>query len=192
LAPPLVWGVRALSGLHLKHAMWRAFAWPLGAVLTSAGLGIMPAFKSLSAHVGQVYGQGWIAIALPLLLLVAGLPLSFLATGLKLTPILRAIVNVPAAALWLGSLIKMPEFSFRRARDYDEEDHEPAFDDDFEHEDDAYALDVAPEPIAATRLAERRESRIKREEAKKALATGKRGRQPALDLVSGEYQLPAL
>src|SRR5258707_7340445 len=38
LAPPLVWGVRALMGHHLKHAMWRAFAWPLGAVLAAAGL----------------------------------------------------------------------------------------------------------------------------------------------------------
>ncbi|HJW40554.1 MAG TPA: DNA translocase FtsK 4TM domain-containing protein [Rhizomicrobium sp.] len=207
LAPPLVWGIRALSGLHLKHAMWRAFAWPLGTVLTAAGLGIVPAFASLpaqnggligiavgalSAHVGQVYGQGWIAIALPLLLLLGGLPLSFFATGLRLTPILRGMANVPAAAIWASSLLKMPEFSFRRARDYDEEDDEPAFDDDIEHDDGAYALDVAPEPIAAARLAERRESRIKREEAKKALATGKRGRQPALDLVSGEYQLPAL
>ncbi len=33
---------------------------------------------------------------------------------------------------------------------------------------------------------------VKREEAKRALAPGKRAKQPALDLVSGEYQLPAL
>ncbi|MEI9990682.1 MAG: DNA translocase FtsK 4TM domain-containing protein [Rhizomicrobium sp.] len=114
LAPPLVWGVRALRGLHLKHAMWRAFAWPLGTLLLAAGLGVLPAFKSLpaqdggligiaaasmSAHVAQVYGRGWIAIALPVLLLLAGLPLSFLATGLRLTPILRGLANVPAAGL---------------------------------------------------------------------------------------------
>ena len=208
LAPPLVWGVRALRGLHLKHAMWRAFAWPLGTLLLAAGLGILPAFKSLpaqdggligiaaasmSAHVAQVYHQGWIAFALPLLLLGAGLPLSFLATGLRLKPMLRSAANLPAALVWAGSLVKMPHFSFRKAHDYDEEEYEPTLDDAPEHEDAGYALDVAPEPIAATRLAERRESRVRREEAKKAGATNiKRAKQPALDLVSGEYQLPAL
>ncbi|MEJ0027950.1 MAG: DNA translocase FtsK 4TM domain-containing protein [Rhizomicrobium sp.] len=209
LAPPIVWGVRALRGLHLKHAMWRAFAWPLGTLLLAAGLGILPAFKSLpaqdggligiaaasmSAHVALVYRQPWIAIALPVLLLVAGLPLSFLATGLRLTPILRGLANVPATVLWAGSLLKMPKFSFRKAEhNYDEEEFEPEFDEESEPEDEGYALDVAPEPIAATRLAERRESRVKREEAKKAAATNiKRPKQPALDLVSGEYQLPAL
>src|ERR1700744_5895814 len=30
LAPPPFWGVRALTGKHLSHAMWRAFAWPMG------------------------------------------------------------------------------------------------------------------------------------------------------------------
>jgi len=206
LAPPLVWGIRALRGLHLKHAMWRAFAWPLGTLLTAAGLGILPAFKSLpaqdggligiaaqsmSVHVAQVYHQGWIALALPLLLLAAGLPLSFLATGLRLKPMLRGAANVPAAFVWAGSLLKMPKFSFRKSHDYDEEEFEPEFDEEIE--DEGYALDIAPEPIAAARLAERRESRVKREEAKKAAATNiKRAKQPALDLVSGEYQLPAL
>ncbi|HEY4944464.1 MAG TPA: DNA translocase FtsK 4TM domain-containing protein [Rhizomicrobium sp.] len=205
LAPPLVWGVRALRGRYLSHTMWRAFAWPLGSVLTAAGLGVFPAFLSLpagtggligiavaalSAHVGQVYGQGWIAIAMPLLLLLAGLPLSFLATGIRLRPLLRGMANVPAAFLWAGSLLRIPSFSFRKARDYDEDDHEPELDD--ESEDEAYALNMAPEPIAAARLAERRESRVKREEARRAATTPKRARQPALDLVSGEYQLPAL
>ena len=208
LAPPLVWGIRALRGLHLKHAMWRAFAWPLGTLLLAAGLGVLPAFKSLpaqdggligiaatsmSAHVALVYHQNWIALALPLLLLLAGLPLSFLATGLRLKPILNSAANIPAAFLWAGSQLKMPNFSFHKARDYDEEEYEPELDDEPEHEDAGYALDMAPEPIAATRLAERREGRVKREEAKKAAATNiKRAKQPALDLVSGEYQLPAL
>ncbi len=209
LAPPMVWGIRALLGHHMKHAMWRAFAWPLGALLLAAGLGVLPAFlplpaqnggvigiaaHALSTHVAQVYGQGWIAIALPLLLLAAGLPLAFLATGLRLRPILRGVANVPAAFVWAASLVKMPGFSFGKAHDYDEEDHEPSFDDDAEDDGGAgYALDVAPEPIAAARLAERREGRVKREEAKKAQASNiRRARQPALDLVTGDYQLPAL
>ena len=70
----------------------------------------------------------------------------------------------------------------------DEEYHE------FEDEnDDGYHLDVAPEPIAAARLAERRESRVKRDEA--AAYPGARqacGKQTALNLASGEYHLPAL
>jgi len=208
LAPPLVWGARALFGKSLSHTMWRAFAWPLGTVLSAGGLGVLPALASLpaqnggvtgiavtalSAHVAQVYGQGWIAIVLPLFLLAAGLPLAFLATGLRLNPMLRGIANIPAAAVWAGSLLKMPNFAFRSARDYDEEDHEPEFDDDAHDDAEGYALDMAPEPIAAARLAERQQSRIKREEARKAAATNiKRARQPALDLVSGEYQLPAL
>ena len=72
--------------------------------LLAAGLGVLPApiampagsggliglaAAGLSAHVGQVYGQHWIGIALPLLLLIAGLPLAFLATGLRVQPILR-------------------------------------------------------------------------------------------------------
>jgi S-DNA-T family DNA segregation ATPase FtsK/SpoIIIE len=205
LAPPMVWGVRALMGRHLSHTMGRAFAWPLGCVLFAAGLGILPApmtlpagtggligiaVASLSAHVGQVYGQHWIGIVLPLLLLLAGMPLSFVATGLRARPVLRALANIPAALLWAGSLLKIPSFSFRKTADYDEDEHEPEFDE--ESDEDGYALNVRPEPIAATRLAERRESRVKREEARKALAPVKRGKQPALDLVSSEYQLPAL
>ena len=205
LAPPMVWGVRALMGRHLSHTMGRAFAWPLGCVLFAAGLGILPApmtlpagtggligiaVASLSAHAGQVYGQQWIGIVLPLLLLLAGMPLSFVATGLRARPVLRALANIPAALLWAGSLLKIPSFSFRKTADYDEDEHEPEFDEEFD--EDGYALNVRPEPIAATRLAERRESRVKREEARKALAPVKRGKQPALDLVSSEYQLPAL
>jgi S-DNA-T family DNA segregation ATPase FtsK/SpoIIIE len=88
----------------------------------------------------------------------------------------------------------MPSVSFRRTKDYDEaDDHEPELD-DADHDDaESYALNVAPEPIAATKLAERRETRVKREEARKAGGTTtKRARQAGLDLVGGEYQLPAL
>ncbi|MEI9996281.1 MAG: DNA translocase FtsK 4TM domain-containing protein [Rhizomicrobium sp.] len=204
LGPPLVWGARALMGLHLSHTMWRAFAWPLGTLLLAAGLGVVPALLTLPAGNGGVIGlaaaslsvktaaafhQGWIAAAMPVLLLLAGLPLSFLATGLRLQPILRSVANVPAAFVWIGAHLKMP--NLRKAHDYDEEESEPELDE--AQEEDAYALDVAPEPIAATRLAERRENRVRREEAKKTATTNiKRAKQPALDLVSGEYQLPAL
>src|SRR6202012_2221914 len=88
LAPPAFWGVRALSGKHLQHAILRAFAWPLGTLFVSAGLGVIPgphslpagsggliglAAKGLSANVAHVYGVpslGWI---LPLILLIVGL-----------------------------------------------------------------------------------------------------------------------
>ena len=205
LVPPMVWGVRALMGQHLTHTMGRAFAWPLGTVLFAAGLGVLPApmtlpagtggligiaVAALSAHVGLVYHQAWIGIVLPLILMFSGMPLAFVATGLKARPILRFLANIPAALLWAGSMLHIPRASSAHAAEYDEDDHEPEFENDSDEE--GYSLDVAPEPIAATRLAERRESRVKREEARKALAPVKRVKQPALDLVSSEYQLPAL
>jgi len=205
LAPPMVWGLRALMGRHLSHTMGRAFAWPLGTVLFAAGLGVFPAplnlpagtggligiaAAALSAHAGQVYDAHWIAIALPSLLLAAGLPLAFVATGLRLRPILFGFANVAAFFYWLGSKLRIPRVSARAAPVYDEEESE--FEHDEESDAEGYSLNVAPEPIAATRLAERRESRIKREEAKKALVPARLRKQPALDLVSSEYQLPAL
>ena len=39
LAPLAVWGTRALMGQTMRHAVARAFAWPLGTVLLAAGLG---------------------------------------------------------------------------------------------------------------------------------------------------------
>src|ERR1700744_3485048 len=97
LAPPAFWGVRALSGKHLKHAILRAFAWPLGTLFVAAGLGIISGpdslptkgaggligltAKGLSAHAALAYGTPWLATVLPLFLLLAGLPLAFLATG---------------------------------------------------------------------------------------------------------------
>jgi S-DNA-T family DNA segregation ATPase FtsK/SpoIIIE len=205
LAPPLVWGLRALMGRHLSHTMGRAFAWPLGTVLFAAGLGVFPAplslpagtggliglaAASLSTHVAQVYGAHWIAVALPLLLFAAGLPLAFVATGLRARPILLGFANVAAFFYWIGTKLRIRRPSVHIARDYDEEDSE--FEHDEESDAEGYALSMAPEPIAATRLAERRESRVKREEAKKALAPVRLRKQPALDLVSSEYQLPAL
>ena len=125
LAPPACWGLRALAGKSLRHAMWRLVAWPLGTLTIAAGLGIFPAPSSLpaglggmigiaaaglSAHTGQVYGHGWIGIALPLFLLLAGLPLAFLATGLRFMPLARAGANIPAALWWAGKKVKIPSF----------------------------------------------------------------------------------
>jgi len=206
IAPLAVWGARAMMGKGLSRAIWRAVAWPLGTVCVAAGLGLLPTIRSLpagaggwigiaathlSAHVGQVYGQNWIGTALPLMLLIAGLPLAFIATGLRFSRLLRHMGTGAAAVYWLGGKVKLPKASLRRepTYDYDDEDVEP--DTEAEDDRDGYTLDVAPEPIAAARLAERRETRIKRDEARKAQAKAK-PRQPALNLASGEYQLPSL
>jgi S-DNA-T family DNA segregation ATPase FtsK/SpoIIIE len=148
------------------------------------------AAAALSAHVGQVYAAHWVATALPLLLLAAGLPLAFVATGLRFRPILLGFANVAALFYWLGSRLRIPRFSVRSTPVYDEEESE--FEQDEESDAEGYSLSMAPEPIAATRLAERRESRVKREEARKAQAPARLRKQPALDLVSSDYQLPAL
>jgi S-DNA-T family DNA segregation ATPase FtsK/SpoIIIE len=204
LAPLAVWGARAVLGKGLSRAVWRAIAWPIGTVLVAAGLGWLPnpqalpagmggwigiAAASLSEHAGQFYGQRWLGIALPLLLLIAGLPLAFIATGLRFSRIARGVGNGAAVLYWLGGKVKLPVRRTAVVHDYDEEDEEPESE---EREDDHYALDIAPEPIAATKLAERRETRIKREEARRAVVPAKRSKQPALNLASSEYQLPSL
>jgi S-DNA-T family DNA segregation ATPase FtsK/SpoIIIE len=204
LAPPAVWGARALRGRGLSYALWRAFAWPVGTVLVAAGLGVLPspvalpaktggwigiAAAGLSAHVAQRSGMAWIGIALPLLLLVAGLPLAFLATGLKFRPILRGITAVPAFFVWLGGMVHMPEMLTRKRYDHSDED-EP--DSDIEADDHAYGLSVAPEPIAGRADDDRRSNRVKREDARKGPPKPKTPRQPALNLAESEYQLPAL
>ena len=207
LLPPALWGWRALTGKTLRRVLWRLLAWPLGTIIVAAGLGVFPALSTLpagtggmigiataglSAHAGEVYGHAWIGIALPLLLLAAGLPLAFLATGLRFMPLMRASANALAVLWWLGGRIRIPRLS-RNPIAY-EDDEEGDFEEpDVEEDDDhnGYHLDVTPEPLAAARLAERRESRIKRDEARRQ-PTSKRAKQPALNLASGEYQLPAL
>ncbi|HJR56113.1 MAG TPA: DNA translocase FtsK 4TM domain-containing protein [Rhizomicrobium sp.] len=210
LAPLLVWGGRAMMGRSLKHAMWRAVAWPLSTVVVAAGLGVMPAPATLPAgaggligiaahglavHAGQIWNAPWLGFVLPFALLLVGLPLAFLATGLKLRPLLRRAVNIPASAAWLGGMLKISNFrrpvSRRPAAEDDDERHEPYADDE---DDDGYHFDDEadqPVSVAERRLAERRETRIKRDAAKKTGNTEKR-KQTALNLVSGEYQLPAL
>ncbi|MGZ5920842.1 MAG: DNA translocase FtsK 4TM domain-containing protein [Rhizomicrobium sp.] len=211
LAPPAFWGLRALTGKTLRYAMWRLVAWPLGTLTIAAGLGIFPtpaslpaglggmigiAAAGLSAHAGQIYGHGWIGTALPLFLLIAGLPLAFLATGLRFMPLARACVNIPAALWWAGKKIKVPSFKTANVDRDDEHFYDADADerDSEDHDDnaDGYHLDVRPEPLAATKLAERREGRVKREEARRAPINTKRSKQPALNLANGDYQLPAL
>ena len=207
LAPLMVWGLRALRGKSLKYAMWRAVAWPLGALLTAAGLGLLPAPERLpagfggwigiaathlSANAASVWHADWVRWALPLGLSVLGLPLAFLATGLRFMPIARGVMNIPAGAARLARLIKKPQISF--GHHDDEDDH--AYEDD---DEGAYHLDedgdspgaLRPEPIAAARLAERQNSRVRRD-ARVAQANKRADKQPALNLASGDYQLPAL
>jgi len=194
LAPPAVWGTRALLGRSLHHAVARAFAWPLSTILLAAGLGILPrpgflpagaggtigiAVAALSSHVGQVNHQEWIGWAMPAVLFVTGLPLALMAADLRLRPLLRAGANGAAFVYWLVSLIRLPSFFARKPYD-DDSDIEPEIEDEKD-----FGLSVAPEPLAAS-------SRVRRDEPKKSPATAKRTRQPALSLGSGDYQLPAL
>ncbi len=193
LAPLAVWGARAMMGKGLTRAVSRAVAWPLGTVLVAAGLGMLTppqslpagaggwigiAASNLSKYTGQVYGQHWIGWALPLLLLIAGLPLAFIATGLRFSRVVRHVGTGAAAVYWLGGKVKLPKANLRRepTHDYDDEDIEP--DTEIEDDDTGYALDIAPEPIAAARLAERRETRIKRDEARKAQCCSRAARVP--------------
>jgi S-DNA-T family DNA segregation ATPase FtsK/SpoIIIE len=211
-APLLVWGVRALTGRSLRHAMWRLVAWPLGTVIVAAGLGIIPApanlpagaggwigiaAAGLSTHAAQIFAAPSLSWVLPLFLLTAGLPLAFLATGLRLKPILYGLWNLPAGVVWLVGLFEIPRFgktgvrkSVSKSLAYDEEDED--YDHDEDSDEEGYHLDAAPESLAATRLAERRESRIKREEARRTPLTPGKRKQAALSLATGEYQLPAL
>ncbi len=205
LAPPAVWGARAFLGHGLNRAIWRATAWPLGTLFVAAGLGVFPApvtlpagtggligiaAYGLSKHAAFAYGQSWVAIALPLSLLMAGMPLAFLATGLRLRPILRGATYIPAFFLWLGSMLRLPEF-LTREREHEEEQEEEndfAKHDEDDDEDDG-RLDVAPEPLGTSTSS----SRVKREAARKhAPARQKSAGQPALNLADGEYELPPL
>ena len=215
LAPLFVWGARALTGRSLKYAMWRLVAWPLGTITVAAGLGLFPrperlpagsggligiAADGLAQHAATVWSTPMLGWLLPLLLLLAGLPLAFLATGLRVMPLWRGMMAIPAGALWLVELVRTRDFSWKGgARDYDHEDEDGEYEDDDEgayhlsddEDDDDSPGAARPEPIAAARLAERQKNRVKRDA--RAPSPSKRAeRQPALNLANGEYQLPAL
>ena len=201
-APLLVWGARALTGKSLRHAMWRLVAWPLGTLIVAAGLGIVPApaglpagaggwigiaTASLSSRAAQTFAAPSLSYVLPLFLLAVGLPLAFLATGLRFMPLARGLWNFPGRVTsWFTS---MRPAIVRKAPKFEAEE-EPGYDYEEESDEEGYHLD-ATESVAATKLAERRESRVKREEARKILPAARR-KQSALNLGAGEYQLPAL
>jgi S-DNA-T family DNA segregation ATPase FtsK/SpoIIIE len=204
LAPPALWGLRAMSGKPLRYAVWRAVAWPFGTLFLAAGFGAFPSLEtlpktggmigiaamSLAHHAAATYGVAWLGLAIPILLLAAGLPLAFLATGLRFQPLWRGIANVPAFFVWLASLIHLPSFAPQADDALAEE--EDAFDDEPDLgpvKEDPYGLSVRPEPIAASRETAR--SRVKRDERKTPKVV-KAARQPALNLGTSEYQLPPL
>jgi DNA segregation ATPase FtsK/SpoIIIE, S-DNA-T family len=128
-------------------------------------------------------------------LLLVGLPLAFLATGLRFLPIAYGVMQIPAGIRWVAGLIRKPELgTLWGHHNEDEGDHQ--YEDDDEgayhlHEDEDEPGAAVPESIAATRLAERQKSRVKRD-ARVAQPNKRMDKQPALNLSSGEYQLPAL
>src|SRR6185503_16384622 len=91
LTPPAVWGARAMTGRSVRRPLWRAAAWPLATVVVAGGVGLLPkldalpagtggllglALDGLSRHAGQAYHQAWLGTAVPVLLLLLGLPLA--------------------------------------------------------------------------------------------------------------------
>ena len=139
-------------------------------MLFAAGLGILPraddlpagaggligiAVAALSAHVGVVYHQAWIGMAFCRWCSCWRDCLSHSSPrDCRLRPILRFLANIPAAFLWAGSLLRIPKFTFRKTAEYDDEEHEPEFED--ETDEDGYSLDVGartdrsqPSPSAA-------------------------------------------
>ena len=203
LAAPAVWGTRALTGRGLSHAAWRGIAWPLGTLFVAAGLAVFPppivmpagtggliglAAGGLARHAAQAYGQSWIAIVLPLSLLLAGLPLAFLATGLKFRPLWRGVVNTTAFFVWAGGKLHVPEVFVRTTEPRAQEEYEP-FE---EEEDDGDEPPPRAKQIVARDDERQRTSRVRREEVRKTPVRQKSPSQPALNLAEGEYQLPPL
>jgi S-DNA-T family DNA segregation ATPase FtsK/SpoIIIE len=209
LLPPAVWGLRAMTGRSLSHAGWRAIAWPFGVLLTAAGLGAMPnlaslpaqtggmigiAFRELSANLATLYAQPWIANVFPGILLLPGTLLAFFATGLQVVPMVESVLNGSASAVWLARFVKNAFDKVRDSKSLDYDDEEEPLDlEEYEEDDpeidDGFGLSVRPEPIAEDRS---RHTRVKRDELKKLAPRNKPARQPALNLTTGEYQLPAL
>ena len=212
LAPLFVWGGRALRGKSIKYAMWRLVAWPLGTITVAAGLGLFPqpatlpagaggmigiAAHGLSMHTAQVWQVPMLSWALPLGLLLAGLPLAFLATGLRLMPIVAGVQSIPSGAAWLWDLVRKPNFGSSNHHGDDEDDADHEYEDDDEGayhvgDDEESPGAIRPEPIAATRLAERQSNRVKRDMRGTEKPAKRADKQPALNLASGDYELPAL
>ena len=216
LTAPAVWGWRTALGRPLPYTLWRALAWPIGTILFAAGLGLMPTVASLPAGAGGLLGLGWFQLSqviangaglnwlswlLPLLFLIAGAVISFLATGLEFIPLVQRAMNIPAFFVLAGSHAKnlrvpaLPKFERKDPGEqleprFDDEDEEESEEDaeyeegDEEEEDEDYEVDERP--------ARERAIRVKREERKAPPQTAKRTHQPALNLSSDEYELPSL
>jgi S-DNA-T family DNA segregation ATPase FtsK/SpoIIIE len=200
LVPPIVWGARAILGWPLRYAMLRLCAWPAATMLTAAGLGIVPkpgsfgaggvigiAAVQMAERLGAAWAQPWIGLALPLVLLIAGVALAILAADIRLRAIARGGFHVLAFIYWLGSLLKMPEGKAPKRRVEPKTLRIAANDVDEEEDEDLDGDELALEPAAANANV----SRVKREEQKKSAATAKRAKQAAL-FTSGEYELPSL
>jgi S-DNA-T family DNA segregation ATPase FtsK/SpoIIIE len=143
----------------------------------------------LATHEGTLHHLPWLGFAVPFLLLLAGFPLAIIAMGLRFRLLWRASVNTAAFFVWMFSLVRWPALrSEERTEEYEDTDYEPA--PPPKAKPDPYALDVKPEPIAATTSA--RDIRVRRDEKAKAAAPVKSARQPALNLGTSEYQLPPL
>ena len=200
LAPPAVWGALGLAGKNIRHAGWRALAWPIGTALAAGGCGAFPApvimpaggggliglaVFGLARHAAEASHQPWVVQAVPIVLLLVGLPLAFLATGLRFQPIWRGAAATGSLFLRLGGML-VRRRSQRAALLAGAED-------ECEEEDtDEGALDIAPEPAAARSRESERQTRVKRDDPRKPLARPKPARQAALNLGESQYQLPPL
>jgi S-DNA-T family DNA segregation ATPase FtsK/SpoIIIE len=201
LAPPAVWGALGLAGKSIRHGGWRALAWPLGTLLAAGGFGALPApvimpagagglvgiaVFGLARHAAQTSHQQWAIDAIPILLLLIGLPLAFLATGLRFQPIGRGVAAAGSFLLRAGGTLvnRKPARAIAPARDEEGEGEEV-------EDDESGALDIAPEPAGA-KSRDKGETRVKRDDARKLPARTKPARQAALDLGESEYQLPPL
>jgi len=206
LTAPIAWGTRAMMGWQLDYAVLRAIAWPAGTLALAAGLGLLPGPGSfpaggtvgiaaimLAERCATAWQQPWVSWAAPLLLLISGLVLAFLAADIKVKTLAKGGFHTLAFFYWIGSLLKTPEAKpapKRVRRTEPKIKREPSLeseidngpDIDEEEENEQPSLDLAPEPTG---------SRVKREETKKSV-TVKRAQQPALALASGDYELPPL
>jgi S-DNA-T family DNA segregation ATPase FtsK/SpoIIIE len=204
LAVPAVWGVYALTGKGLKQAGWRAAAWPSGAFLTAAGLGALPLSLSLPAGPGGLLGLAaagathalvppWTATGVLLVFMASGLTLAYFATGLPYRLVIRAATLAVVAPWWGARRVWAWRAGWQRTATPADEpwDAEPAFEDeDEEDEDEAEELAAGPDPDRES--APRRQTRIKREEARRAAYRPRTPQQPALNLAESEYHLPPL
>jgi DNA segregation ATPase FtsK/SpoIIIE, S-DNA-T family len=160
LAPPIVWGTRAMLGWTLRYAVLRAFAWPLGTIFVAAGLGLLPppdglpagaggligiGAMSLTTRIGVLYQMPWIGWAAPILLFAAGLVLAILAADIRVRAILRNGLKAMAFVFWLGTLLKPGQAEKPRQRRIEPRKDDVAEEDDEDETEDA-DLDAAPSP----------------------------------------------